>query len=363
MSRTLLDKVFKTHVVRRSRGKARNTSAVKKVEMDKDIKFVVSELSDTVKTAMQDVSRYELQRLNRLYEIHPSSFPYCPLRELYNLIERDFNVIEERTFAETYFTSVGTLVHTLIQNYIGKTGRMWGYWKCSQPECSYECKKLSVYHDCPDCGSDLDYVEIGYTYKGVLSGHSDGLYEDSKGNFWVTDYKTCLLSKAQQHRRDGVTLAGNNTYAAQQKAYVTLCQRKFRKRGIKIKGYILIYIPRDIPFQIQFVAVKVDADTKRETWKNIVKSVENHNIILDATSWQDIRPLLKDKPCSSLADYNKTMSSPYSECPLLKCCFNERNLENKLKRIVSEAVVLPLRNRIAEAIKDQNDYVESLKNE
>lgn len=327
--------------------------------MSEALNFALNDLKNTLSNAMNTQVASEFPSFRRDLELHPSGFPYCPLRTLHEFLNKDYSPTGETTFSGSYFTSVGTLVHTLIQRFMGMSGRVWGHWHCRNENCSYKTKKISKYHECPDCGSQLEYDEIGYMLGGTLSGHQDCLFEDSNGNFWVVDYKTCLLSKAMKHAANGKELAGNNTYRAQQETYVALCQKRFKKffekQGIKfsVKGYILVYMPRDIPFQFQFVANEVPPERKKEVWETICRNIEEHNAILDAESFSDIEHLIADKPCKSIEDYRNNMASPYSECPLLGVCFREKQLKGYIKEEMNDSLALPLRKTIHIAIEEQ----------
>ncbi len=339
----------------------------RRVKETAEIDTALSDLKNTLTFAMNEEGSLDFQSYKRQLEIHPSSFPYCPLREMHNLLNHSFSPLAETTFSSNYFVNVGTLVHTLIQRYMGKSGKVWGLWKCRNRNCNHEDNELSLYHDCPKCGSEMYYEEIGYSLKKTLSGHQDCLFQDSSGNFWVVDYKTCLLSKAIQHSMDGETLAGNNTYKAQQTAYVALCQRKFKKffaeRDIpfQVKGYILVYMPRDIPFQFQFVYEEVSDEIKEQTWKTILKNIEQHNTILDATSFKDIEHLIKEKPCSSFKQYKEEVANAYHECPLASICFNARQLKQTLYDDIEDSTKLPLRKTIMLAIEEQKEMKGALK--
>ena len=327
--------------------------------MSRAMKTALNDLKNTLTAAMNQEVAAEFPSFKRDLELHPSGFPYCPLRELHNLLNKDYSPTATTTFSGQYFVSVGTLVHELIQRFMGKTGKVWGHWKCRNKNCDYHTTDISTYHSCPKCGSETDYEEIGYLLGKTLSGHQDCLFEDSNGNFWVVDYKTCLLSKAIKHAANGTELAGNNTYRAQQETYVALCQRRFRKffkaldKPFVVKGYILVYMPRDNPFQFQFVYNEVSKERKAEVWETICQNIEDHNTILDAETFEDVEHLIEHKPCSSIKDYNAKMASPYHECPLLGICFNKRHLTAHLRDEVEDSLVMPLRKTIHIAIEEQ----------
>lgn len=339
--------------------------------MAKSVKQVIPELRAYIKDAMENQTIDEWGRHSRRLELHPSGFPYCAIRDIYEFVQEAPVPMSLQTFAGSYFTSVGTLVHELIQTFMGKGGRVWGHWKCSMHKhgCGYSSMdEISVYHDCPTCGHYCVYEEIGFLIKGdgsaagqkgsdvLLDGHMDCLFEDSDGDFWIVDYKTTLLQKAYKHAKDGTTLANNVTYRAQQRAYVTLSHRAFgKKHGIKPKGWILAFLPRDIPFQFTFHGEDVSIDEKKETWERICHDMDALETVLDATTFGDIEHLIETKPCKCKADYVANMENPYGECPLLPVCFNKKQLVSTLKNEIDDNVLLPMRKTILIALKEIKD--------
>ena len=324
--------------------------------MPDTIDGLIEELSTYMKDAMDKVTCSQPARHTRRLELHPSGGRYCPLRDIYDWATTEKSTTEQVTFSSTYFTSVGTLVHEMIQQFTAKGGKVWAYWSC--PRCKYESSEIAPYHDCPSCGGETSYRETGFlldkdgqlqdekTEDTRLDGHSDALYQDRDGNFWVLDYKTCLLQKARKHKLDGQTLAGNTHYQYQQLCYTTLYHVKYSRLGIKPKGWLLVYLPRDIPFELAFHGKMVTPSEKKAMWESILHDIDALQAVLDAKDYRDIQHLVETKPCKSLDDYRKTMSSPYSECPLKPVCFNDRHLRSALKEALDDNVLLPMREHI-----------------
>lgn len=332
--------------------------------MAKSVKALLPELKNYITTAMNDaVVSVPNTRIKRQLELHPSGFPYCAIRTLYDELQGAPPAYVEESFSGSYFTSVGTLVHSLIQTFMGLGGRVWGHWKCSHKHCSYQdLETLSVYHDCPVCGHNCDYEEIAFKVDN-LDGHMDCLFEDKDGDFWIVDYKTTLLLKAQKHAKDGLALASNVTYRSQQRAYCTLAHRKYGKsHGIKPKGWILVFLPRDIPFQFVFHGEDVTPDDKRETWERICNDIEAHDIVLDATDFSEIEHLIETKPCRSMAQYRAEMDNPYSPCPLTAVCFSKGNkqLTKTIRNEMDDNVLLPIRRTIMMALDHQKELAQEV---
>lgn len=330
------------------------------------VKKVMGEVTEMLNYAMNEQSWEVFSSVQRNLELHPSSFPYCGVKHLYDFMQEAPSPVTSDSFGGSYFMNVGTLVHVLIQRAVGMSGKVWGHWKCSLHDkglCGYEdLETLSVYHDCPVCGQFCDYEEIGYNIDGLLVGHQDCLFEDSDGDFWVLDYKTCMLMKAQKHKKDGVTLAGNNGYRAQQTTYCTLAHKTYGKsHGIRPKGWILVYMPRDVPFQFCLYGEDVSSALKKETWERICHDMSALEVVLDAKEFSEIEPLIASKPCKSMSHYNETMASLYGVCSLLPVCFNKKALNQTLKMEMDGNVLLPMRKTYAIAIKGQKELLNDVR--
>ncbi len=330
-----------------------------------DLDEVLEDIKEYVGHAVNEALSPEPSRLQRRLELHPSSFPYCPLRHLFNSLQEAPAHVGMTGFSSEYFTSVGTLVHSLIQRFMAIGGRVWGHWKCVHHDsglCRYsDLEELSPYHDCPVCGSRCEYEEVGYNINNLLIGHQDCMYEDKKGRFWVIDYKTCMLMKAQKHAKDGVTLSKNVVYRAQQRSYVALAHRKYGKTyGIKPRGWVLVYLPRDNPFQFQVYGQVVSLEEKKQVWNQIHVDMESLTTVLDATCFEDIEHLIPLKPCKSMEHYRETVHDDYNPCPLTAVCFNSQ-LVPTLKSEMKGHVLLPIRKHLTEAIHNSKLAIQSVK--
>ena len=344
-------------------------------------KGVSQDAADTMDAAVADLKNYltqamnentlpEMQRYARDIEIHPSSFPYCALKTGYDLLQRNYDPVKHSDFPMNYFTTIGTVVHTLIQNFMGVGGRVWGHWICSNKHygCPYtKLDEISPYHECPICGGTLAYEEIGYNEgNGVLVGHQDCLFEDVNGHFWIVDYKTTMLKKSLNHQRDRETLAGNITYHSQQTSYVVLCRRKYGHLGIKPRGYMLVFLPRDNPFMFQIVPYLMSMKEIKEKDAIIDRDMVLHTQLLNAKTYIDIVPLIEAKPCTSRKHYDSTMRSDFGECPLLDVCFKPKLLRKTLKAEFDDSAFLPLRKHLYAAEKavtqEKNRIRELVKN-
>lgn len=264
----------------------------------------------------------------RLYFMRPSGFPYCGLRYLLTYEERATHG-NTSDLASHYFTSVGHAAHTVFQDYVGKVAPIIGDWKC--PDCK-TVNKFSVYKTCK-CGGKPKYEEIEVVYKGTILGHLDGLIllksNKKRDRYIVIDYKTATKSKIEKGQKDE-TIFPYGYNVQQIKRYVVLLELCF---NIKVEGWALIYLNRDVPLgrkNRKVVYKKVPKEEKAALKTELNVWIENHRRTLKAKSRKDFDLVAKNKLCSSYSDYMQNWHNDYSPCPCRPYCFNEKQLTKKL---------------------------------
>jgi hypothetical protein len=132
-----------------------------------------------------------------------------------------------------YYVTVGSAVHEVMQHYLSRSGRFLADYYC--PEC-HTYYPLSHQHTC--CGKPTIYDEVNIAYASIL-GHIDAIFQDSRGHYWILDFKTCSVSGAAKKKT-----SPGDAYMEQVESYALLLYRQY---GIKVRGVILCFIPRDNP--------------------------------------------------------------------------------------------------------------------
>lgn len=272
---------------------------------------------------------------NRRPALRPSSFPKCPVLDWMRLVrfESQGHLEEKHSFANSYFAGVGTVVHEIIQHHIGNTQKVYGNWKCTNPDCScgqaamdlYDAQgkcvrrgKITAFRTtnnlCPECSRPMHYEELEITMMGI-TGHVDCILVLEKGKWWVIDYKTTLKSKVAGKKLP------EKKHLKQLRAYAYMLKHKY---GLPIQGLSLIYLPRDNPFyfleysedfnteKLERRAFAIIKDEKRK-WKAVQKSLKT----------KDYSHVVAAKPCSCREDYHEKMDF-YEPCPMLSVCFKPR---------------------------------------
>lgn len=194
----------------------------------------------TYRETMANTVRVEKADLSRLYNLRCSQLPYCPRSVLatYGLNGKHRPI----DMAMAYYTSVGTTVHTVMQSYLSASGQFLADYECK--ECG---KKYPLSHVNECCGFPTLYeevtIDVGTKNKrNGIQGHIDGIFRDSKGYYWIIDFKTTTLGGSSSKEKNP-----GEGYKRQVRAYAVLLRKQYK---ITVKGVMLVFIPRDNPHKI-----------------------------------------------------------------------------------------------------------------
>lgn len=284
--------------------------------------------------------------------LRPSSFPLCSVLVYHDLMVGTSTGKFKRDMSAGggYFTSVGTAAHTNIQFYIGKSGKVFGHWKCINNLCPEFHKardkwkrvddKWKLIHGkptlknttnnvCPYCKFDMEYVELTVKHKKV-EGHIDCviMLDPKRKRIWVADYKTCTKNKIENAR----TKLPERSHLRQLPSYCYILEEKY---GYKVEGFSLIYICRDNPWIFyEHAEPWTDAWRKRAMHELKLERVRYRSGV-DAYIERDKSIAIGQKPCKSLAHYEKEMGF-FDPCPLVDVCFHKKTLESALDKLAEK---------------------------
>lgn len=283
--------------------------------------------------------------LKRKYldELHPSTFPYCGLRAAYEKMQNGGDIlVTQRNLGMSYYVTMGTHLHTLFQEWLGKTiersskkkrlyVRVIGNWRCTQ------CKTLHTfthYKKC-SCGSwETNYEELGISsHKGIVKGHTDGLFLID-GKYYIVDYKTSSGRNIWKHQNQGINVFPYLKNVAQIKSYCYLVGKKY---GVKVSGWYLIYVSRDTPNQMAICGESFNRKDRLAQRHRIDRSVRHFKIVKNLKTWKQVKTLIDEKPCRDLKYYERLMHDKYNPCPLSAkgLCWKRDGLVNKMKVVHS----------------------------
>lgn len=128
------------------------------------------------------------------------------------------SVSRELTFVQDAMMRVGTLVHTILTEWLGRTGILWGHWDC--PACGATKRYLTNSNECEECGNECTYTELRFFHKG-LGVHMDGFLGVDEPQI-LAEFKVIGSERQELFVESGLP----ETYVAQVKAYHHVIARK-----------------------------------------------------------------------------------------------------------------------------------------
>lgn len=297
--------------------------------MTQDVHKLLSDLFDKAEELHLEE---EHRSADRFFFMRPSGFPYCGLRKLLTA-PTFFEDSATSTLASSYFTGVGTATHSIFQKFLGRMGTIVGDWRC--PKCK-DVKRFSTYSACTDCQKPRVYDELELVYQNIVVGHTDCLFkisgkkEKGKPRYYVVDYKTSAYYKTKDKKR-AKNIFPLRSNVQQIEMYVVLLEDCF---GIEIEGYSLAYLGRDLPLGKSgrhLVVVKMTDKQKLKCRKKLKRWIKCHRKVLTARKPEDVEYLKENKLCASMQDY-KDNYHEYEGCNISPYCFNEKKLDDLIKR-------------------------------
>lgn len=290
-----------------------------------------------MKQVLQEFSQHYQKNLKKTWNVprvnaerlRVSGFPYCGLRHWYmNMLE----VGSELDFGGTYYTGVGTLVHSIIQGWIGEGGRIYGNWKCVQKGCKGK-RYFSSIKRCPKCKLPMEYEEFAVAAFKHLSGHIDGLYRATDGKWYIIDYKTCSVRIISTNNQTGMLPYKANEW--QIKAYCALIETLL---NIEVSGWILMYVARDDPINCHVATGGLVSTKEKARYMTKMKTWDRHfEVVNNVKKLADIKVLVEEKPCKTEEFYNMEYKK-IDTCPLAMGgrCFDHDRLRKHLKETWDE---------------------------
>jgi hypothetical protein len=227
-------------------------------------------------------------------DVRPSSFPFCPRK--YVMERLGLRMPSDFRVESNFYTEIGKAVHYVAQNAIARTGKLWGFWSCPNPNCKnpdprkFVSKKPSFLPEsCKFCGFDkLAYEEIRLEYPEVgLRGHTDGIIV-YKNYSSILEIKTSgdekvtrLKSSSDEHvRLLFQTEAPWYGYLHQASTYASLANLTFPQiPEVKYVDYLIF--SRDNPKNVASFRLSVpDMDWWREIRARIIMAQEARQLLI-----------------------------------------------------------------------------------
>lgn len=297
-------------------------------------------------SSCETVLSEHLQDPRRIYYLRPSSFPFCGVRRFLDYPEfLGQEGLSHMDAGMLFYVTVGHAFHAVFQEILGKHGQVIGNWRC--PKCK-SIKTFTTYKRCKACNVPRQYRELEVKYKRTLIGHLDGLYLDTATNtYWVIDYKSTSSRQIWWHQKKEAVYPYKDN-VAQIKSYVPLIEREF---GIKVSGYMLVYLPRDNPFKGKIVCIKaLGTKAKAKIVDVLDRYVATHRRLLVSHTIKDFKHLYEHKLCLDAEDYKKNVHSQYDPCPHHTVCFRPPKMLAKAEKALSSCKFYPMIKQAPEDI-------------
>lgn len=251
----------------------------------------------------------------RIHRLRVSGFPYCGLRDAYNKITD--HVEPDGDAMKDFYCSVGTTAHETFQRFLGSAGQIYGDWKCRNTSCQHVVK-FSCKNVCPKCDSEMEYVEFTVYLFTHVSGHTDGLFLDKAGSWFVIDYKTSSVRVIESQKANPTFPYASNK--AQIESYVVMLEELL---GITIEGWMLIYIARDRPSLCKVVGALVSDTEKQEIYETIYKYDRQYDTVINLLTIKQLHYLERNKLCRDREHYINDVKG-FKACPLEAVCFTKQ---------------------------------------
>lgn len=244
---------------------------------------VVADLVHDYAEAIEHATHSERVSPSRVLFLRPSQLPFCPIEFFINHAGK--GLYRSMGLAGSLYVNMGTVVHSVLQRYLTKSGKILGNYKCH--ECG-TMHMLSYKTEC--CDFPTEYNEIEIDYKGI-HGHIDAVYR-YKGKLYILDFKTTSISAAPKKEKDpGVT------YREQIETYAYLFELQYK---MEIEGIMDAFIIRDNPSKDPVVWFRPFTDKTRQQVKSrLIKYKRMHREVLDATTLKEAMALLQYGRCKN----------------------------------------------------------------
>lgn len=219
----------------------------------------------------------------RIKQLRASQLPFCPAN--FFVQTATYGSLRFLDFSGMFHTSIGTAVHETFQTFLGMTSRFLANWECRHCGSHY---KLTEKNTC--CDSPMQYHEVEISIEGI-SGHIDAIFKDSKGRWWIIDFKTSSLKKLK-----GKKGSPGDAYILQIETYAYALWKQY---GIKVKGVALPFIARDDPKEIEIYVREVDDKRLTTIGKRIARDVKRHKQVKSIETEEEALKLISYGHCGN----------------------------------------------------------------
>lgn len=332
------------------------SKTIKRTKRQKKLETAVKQLNTLFNSSLLHIEE-EIVSDSRLKEFHPSSLPFCGLRDAYRRMKNNGVVnTREVSLSSMFYTEMGKVAHEVVQNWMSKLRyrmgedfpkdvelQLLGNWKCrnNNPDVpkSKRCngtRTFSEYKPCAKCGSEMDYVEISYSSL-PLKFSVDKVIKIDK-YYIILDFKFTTSLSISVYKSRGMKLPYLSN-REQIRGYASIFDKVFsdKLKGGKVIGWVLIYLSRDHPTTEEnrvFIHEAMSDEDKIKKRKSLRKDIRHFKLSRGKKlNKKKLVQLMEEKPCPTKAWYDKNMHSVFNPCELASCgaCFKPKKLKKKVK--------------------------------
>lgn len=228
-----------------------------------------------------------------------SNFPYC-VREhfIYTYLPEDKRPLEGNGFYKDFFTNQGKIIHTVIQNALGRANLILGDWVCANDRCNNrDVIKMQVgAPKCSSCNNFMSYQELSLNrdlFNG-MGGFIDGLLPSYNAILEIKTKSKYALEKLKEPIY--------NEWALQASSYSDAVEIQY---GCRADNIIMLYMNRDNPHLYKVFERKAVRGVLQD---QLNKKKEGDKIIANK--------VLPDGICSDIREGME------ENCPYAKICFS-----------------------------------------
>ena len=263
--------------------------------MANELLAVYLQAQDVVIASKRDASRIKFLR--------PSQMPFCPAS--FYIQHATQGMVSTLNMLGGYYTSVGTTVHDVVQTYLSPSGKFLADWNC---KICGKWRRMSTNSEC--CDFTMKYHEALISHKGVV-GHIDAIFQDSKGRYWILDFKTATMKGAGYKAK-----SPPKSYREQVETYALML---WLQHKIKVEGVMLMFIPRDDPTKPEVWVDLVDGTQMKAVQQRIKRYKVMHKEALAAITAEEAIALARYGRCNH--EWCKTCKSSLSLKSQLKAAY------------------------------------------
>jgi len=246
----------------------------------------------------------ESQDMSRVLALRPSGLPVCPVD--FFIRHANYGASRVLDMRGAFFVTIGSAVHEVVQTYLAPSGKFLARWECLICGKLREC---SMKHECCDFQMKYHEIIIDIPFKGGrIVGHIDAVFRDSKGRYWIVDYKTCSVLGYPLKKKDP-----SRAYLEQIEAYAYTLYVQY---GILVHGVALMFIRRDNPNEPMIYHHVVPKERHSKIERRLSKYMAMHQEVLKVKTKEEALDLLRYGKCKN--KYCKTCKTTVERSLLLR---------------------------------------------